>query len=566
MSNQQLPVPSTDKDEACLLQNQFASSDVEVEEDLKHIKRHSAVESLFEVGSSEFQRIETIKRRSVARSKSYMAHFALLGRATRYLELSRNISNKKLDEVVDGFISGQSGAADAASSQLMEAKHQLNQLHKYVIDLSMQVNATEKAIMALDKEMQDLLRQIEELEKWKENQLAECEKQTQEAIAMYGKLSDEMIEMKQIANPKVSMNIKTGKIEEASQLQTSVTTAMHNAAPNVATGKLRNATADNEMLQLLVKGTQDAAKQLLHCVGPQHKHSSMALLEAAVSQEPADAVPSVNEASGNNAASGIPSDEECQAEKENLHKVYVKTYVELSRLKNEYDELANSTACVDATMSQYAAQKNPLQQQIDDLLKAIDKKVKELQSLRPRLENASEAEKKMQEQVKKLTDEVGQLPETVSDLSKVRDAIQALSRCPGLSRVEFHLPIWIGTWVTFEQDAATMDDKKQDDLMDAACDKAASGSRAAEVGEIEEQSVEQIPITNTADVPLLGACPLCEGDEGSYVDKHARLCWQPDKNLNHVDKSTSCSKGMKAILCVMDRGTNGNTRSIPGEK
>merc|ERR1719160_1748063 len=90
-----------------------------------------------------------------------------------------------------------------------------------------------------------------------------------------------------------------------------------------------------------------------------------------------------------------PSAKECEAEKENLHKVYVKTYVELSRLKNEYDELANSTACKDGTMSQYEAQKTPLQQDIDDLLKRIDEKVQKLQRLRPRLENAIEAEKKM---------------------------------------------------------------------------------------------------------------------------------------------------------------------------
>ena len=50
-----------------------------------------------------------------------------------------------------------SGAQDASSSQLMEAKHQLNQLHQYVMDLVIQVNTTERAIVALDKAMEDEL-------------------------------------------------------------------------------------------------------------------------------------------------------------------------------------------------------------------------------------------------------------------------------------------------------------------------------------------------------------------------------------------------------------------------
>merc|ERR1719313_2946619 len=117
-----------------------------------------------------------------------------------------------MDELVNGFISKQSGSQDACSSQLMEAKHQMNQIHDYVTDLIVQVNTTERARLALDKAMQDKIKEIEALDKWKEEELQACEAKKQEYIAMFGKLSDEMKEMRQIASPGIAMDVKTGSV------------------------------------------------------------------------------------------------------------------------------------------------------------------------------------------------------------------------------------------------------------------------------------------------------------------------------------------------------------------
>merc|ERR1719281_1688928 len=149
---------------------------------------------------------------------------------------------------------------------------------------------------------------------------------------------------------------------------------------------------------------------------------------------------------------------ECQAEKDALEKTYIKAYVELSRLKAEYEELANSSACVDSTLEQYKNRKTPLQKEADKLATAINEKVAELQSLRPRLDSALSSEKKLRKQVKKLTNQCDNLGPTVSDLNKVREAIRALSACPGLSRVKFSLPKWVGIWATFEQNGKAKTD------------------------------------------------------------------------------------------------------------
>merc|ERR1719324_2202831 len=256
------------------------------------------------------------------------------------------------------------------------------------------------------------------------------------------------------------------------------------------------------------------------------------------------------------------SEAECQAEKDALEKTYVKAYVELSRLKAEYEELANSTACVDSTLEQYKNRKTPLQKEADKLATAINEKVQELQSLRPHLDGAVRSEKKLRKQVKKLTNQCDDLGPTVSDLNKVREAIRALSACPGLSRVKFSLPKWVGTWATFAQDGKGQTDKQQDKQMNMACSKIAPGSRAAEVGEIQEQTVEGIPTTNTASSPLLGACPDCEGDGDKWFQSgHSRVCWDSSSPLDFDSRRENCGTGRKAILCVMDRA---DIRQIPG--
>merc|ERR1719399_1876273 len=66
-----------------------------------------------------------------------------------------------------------------------------------------------------------------------------------------------------------------------------------------------------------------------------------------------------------------PSDAECQAQKETLEKTYVKTYVELSRLVAQYEELIRSTACEDAVHEEYLEKRTPVQAAISDLVARI---------------------------------------------------------------------------------------------------------------------------------------------------------------------------------------------------
>jgi len=474
-----------------------------------------------------------------------------------------------MGELVEDFINGQSGAEDACHSQLLEARHQLNQLHQLVLDLAQEVNSTEEQIMVYDKMLEEKLRQMSQLAKWKETELDKCETARQTATGMFAKLKGELDEMHSIANPSIAMDVKTGKLHEVSLAQ-EVSIHQHREFAVDATGEpeigahhisaahhlhpghhekaahgeralsLDKQSADATMMSGLIAETQKASDAYKACIGPNDSHISLAMLS--------EGKPKTNE--------------ECEAEKEALEKTYVKAYVELSRMKAEYEELANSTSCFDAINEQYNSRHPPLQDASDKISSQINIKVKALQELRPRLDGAKASESKLRAQVTKLTAQCKNVGATVSDLDKVRDAIQSLSECPGLSRVKFSMPKWVGTWATFDQDATAQDDASQDSLMNSACSKIKAGSRAAEVGEIQEQTVEGIPETNTAPNTLIGACPDCAGsDDESFQSGHGRVCWSSGAELTLGGRSTNCGAGKKAILCVEDRP---DVRVIPG--
>merc|ERR1719421_752335 len=112
------------------------------------------------------------------------------------------------------FIDKQSGSEDACHARLLEARHQLNNVHALVSDLVQQVNATEVTIIIYDKEMQGKLNELEALNEWKEDHLSKCLAKQAQDKQMFMKLTGEMNEMKQIASPEVVMDIKTRSVQK----------------------------------------------------------------------------------------------------------------------------------------------------------------------------------------------------------------------------------------------------------------------------------------------------------------------------------------------------------------
>merc|ERR550537_465808 len=100
------------------------------------------------------------------------------------------------------------------------------------------------------------------------------------------------------------------------------------------------------------------------------------------------------------------------------------------------------------------------------------------------------------------------------DLENVKVTIKALGDCPGLGAVGFKIPTWVGEWIHFSQERWESD-SFNDAAMLTACQSRFgsrfSGVRVAEVSEIDSRTVMNMPTRNSDDVPVLGACPLCDG-------------------------------------------------------
>merc|ERR1719335_1566469 len=163
----------------------------------------------------------------------------------------------------------------------------------------------------------------------------------------------------------------------------------------------------------------------------------------------------------------------CQEELETLQKVYIKTYVDLARLIQSYEEKTTDgyNAAKEAIEDQCRDQREPLQTDAAKLASEASEKIKQLEELRPKLEDANDAYRKLAEQVKKLTGRCEALPETVTDLDKVRDAIKALSLCPGLNKARLIVPKWVGTYADFDVSPQKLSDVEYDALMMETCTK-----------------------------------------------------------------------------------------------
>jgi hypothetical protein len=253
----------------------------------------------------------------------------------------------------------------------------------------------------------------------------------------------------------------------------------------------------------------------------------------------------------------------CEAEKATLIEVFVKVYVELARLINDYEEQTTTGYETEknAVEGQCRDRRQPLQDETSQIASQVTNKVKELEELRPKLEDATDAEAKLREQVKKLTDECALLPSTTSDLDKVRDAIKALSLCPGLSKVQFKIPTFLGSFLDFSGDASQSSDTELDAAMTSACQNTFSSTtpgveiRAVTMAELVQNATHNMPLTNTADKPLLVACHGCEGDAdaltgATHPSGHSRICFEPGSTFKLASARRNCATGPFSIACV----------------
>merc|ERR1719183_2241700 len=80
------------------------------------------------------------------------------------LSQSRNVSNAELDNLISRFIDHHAADEDKCPARLMEAKHQLNDLHKAIQDLADLINTTESDVHIIAGDLEDVLGKLKDLD------------------------------------------------------------------------------------------------------------------------------------------------------------------------------------------------------------------------------------------------------------------------------------------------------------------------------------------------------------------------------------------------------------------
>jgi len=112
-------------------------------------------------------------------------------------------SSNELDQLITEFMNSQGSSQDRCPAKLLEAKHQLNQLHKHMYSVAWEINSTQTQLKIVTKEIEKIQLEWEAGSKDCEDGKEECETETSEYKKQWEILIWELIEMKQIANPNV---------------------------------------------------------------------------------------------------------------------------------------------------------------------------------------------------------------------------------------------------------------------------------------------------------------------------------------------------------------------------
>jgi len=230
-------------------------------------------------------------------------------------------------------------------------------------------------------------------------------------------------------------------------------------------------------------------------------------------------------------------------------------YVSLARLMEEYRAITRSTVCEEAAQEEYSTIIASVQAEASTSCERTQTQLAGLERHRSQLQNSAILQKRLQSSIQILVAECGSLEETQTDLDNIWGAIEALGQCPGLTGLSLQVPVWAGEWVVFRQERWESDAWNDAAMLEACRARfGTNGIRVAEVSEIDAQTVRNAPVQNTAGSPVLGACPLCEGDDNDGLSRqgHGRICWDPSQPFDRNSRRADCSSGPRAVMCVSD--------------
>jgi len=254
---------------------------------------------------------------------------------------------------------------------------------------------------------------------------------------------------------------------------------------------------------------------------------------------------------------------ECKAVVLELEHQFSISYVSVTRIIEEYEQVVHSTVCEETVVQEYTHQSSAIQEDANKACSFVQESISKLEKFKFEYQASAKTEFDMQTTIRSLVKQCGSLTATEIYLGDVKDTLGALGKCPGLGDVTFQLPTWTGAWCKFDQDRS-QEASVTDSQMRYACSaQFGAGARPAEVGEIDSEGIEGMPLTNSADLPVLAACPNCKGDfaPGLTATGYGRVCWDPGSPFTREAQRKNCGGGPRMILCVLEQGSSYSSSS-----
>jgi hypothetical protein len=179
---------------------------------------------------------------------------------------------------------------------------------------------------------------------------------------------------------------------------------------------------------------------------------------------------------------GLPgATEECQYQKHLLQVVYIKAYVEITRLLAQYEIIIHEHTCDDYVYQTEGQQEKLLEGKLVKMTTTVSSYHHKLEAYMVRIQQAYDLEVEMQSHIKMLTTKCGEMGATVSSLDKVRDAIHIIGVCPGIGKLTFVIPKWTGVYVKGTFDTVDLTDAEVDEAMNQLCEANAPNQSSTSV-------------------------------------------------------------------------------------
>jgi len=301
------------------------------------------------------------------------------------LETAMNSSSSSLDK----FIASQTDSSDFCSSRLKEAKRVLDGLLHDVHTLNAQVVSQEQVLETEEENLKISKLSLDAVMDEHEEAIAKCEKEREEAFVELKRYTQELEELKQIANPSVRGEIAEGKVQD---VKTS-------GDFSLAEFKL-----DKKRCEAFVHFARRHRRQ-----DPESPKKDESL--------------------------------DCDKQREELQKAFEEAYKETKELKEEARERTVDETCFEVADAKKTAESVPLISQRDSAAEKIEVASQALASLEPVLNLAKDQAEKLRKHIADtLTPECKEAGEVGELLTKVRELIISLEECPGRNDFKLKIP------------------------------------------------------------------------------------------------------------------------------